>query len=191
LEISNGFLTFQTMRIYLLLLSLLFFSFQTPRSAVHTKPSGGSVHNRECLELCGIATIKGKPVTNVNVKLYLEDKLVNEVASTEKEKVFFTLRENSKYTLVYSLPGYFTRMISINTWMPAKVKREPAFTFEFSLELFSEDEQSYTYYLDFPVALIRFNPSAEKFECNRIYASSIRKEPASSSGVHIGAISGK
>src|ERR1700746_84799 len=122
-----------------------------------------------CLQVIGLAVGKGVPIDGAIVKLYKENEELEweEVARVVyHEPAFsFDLKGNSYYTIEVSKPGYVTRSVGISTALPDDfVVGDVKFTFEFDVELFKVKQGADDYYLDFPVALIKFNEAAKKFE---------------------------
>jgi hypothetical protein len=121
------------------------------------------------------ATCKGVAMKDLTVRIYRASDLVIEIPATEKKKIFFSLQENSNYTIVFSKPGYITRSISVDTHIPEEMITGPVYSFEFELGMLEEDVALNTYYLDFPIALVGFNKKTERFEYNHGYTDKIRK----------------
>jgi hypothetical protein len=131
---------------------------------------------RACLEVSGAAQIKGMAVKEMDVRLYEENILLTEIPSSAGPKVFFTLKENSNYMISYSRAGYVPRVVCIDTHLPGEVKLNPLFTFDFELELLPVSTALNAFYLDFPVAIIQYDPDIQKFGYNRKYTSSIKTD---------------
>lgn len=135
--------------------------------------------NTICLRLIGLATEKRIPLEGVIVKLYKENEELQweEITSIEyhEHSFSFDLNKNLYYTIEISKNGYVTRSIGISTQLPNSVKIDGIkFTFEFEVELFKEAKNSDDYYLDFPVALIKYNESNKVFEYDEKYTKHIK-----------------
>jgi hypothetical protein len=133
------------------------------------------MRKKDCLEISAEATCKGVAMKDLTVRIYRASDLVIEIPATEKKKIFFSLQENSNYTIVFSKPGYITRSISVDTHIPEEMITGPVYSFEFELGMLEEDVALNTYYLDFPIALVGFNKKTERFEYNHGYTDKIRK----------------
>jgi hypothetical protein len=130
---------------------------------------------KDCLEISAEATSNGLAIKGLTIRIYRGTDLVIEIPSTEKKKMFFSLQENSNYTIAFAKAGYVTRSISVDTHLPEEMSTGPAYRFEFELCMLEEDPALNSYYLDFPVALVGFNKKTERFEYNRGYTDRIRK----------------
>ena len=115
-----------------------------------------------CLQIIGIAIEKDIPIDGVVVKLYKENEELHweEITSVvyHEHSFSFNLNRNTYYTVEVSKNGYVTRSVGISTSLPDNVIIGGVkFTFEFELELFKEKKNVDDYYLNFPVALIKYN----------------------------------
>ncbi|MDF2436013.1 MAG: hypothetical protein K0Q95_389 [Bacteroidota bacterium] len=131
-----------------------------------------------CLEIFGIAMENGKPVDGVSVKLYKENEELEwtEVTSvTYHEHSFnFRLEADSYYTIEISKPGYVVRSVGVSTKIPAYVALETKFRYEFEVELFRTQKELDEYYVDFPVALIRYDETRDVFMNSSFYTKHIK-----------------
>jgi hypothetical protein len=136
---------------------------------------GKEEKGRDCLEVCGTATINGRPIRNVTIRLFRGDTLITEIPSTRKEKVYLVMNENCNYTISYAAKGYMTRLIGVDTHLPKKVNLRPVFSFDFELELPVESKDYNPEFTDFPIALISYDHHSHKFEYNKQYTTTIKK----------------
>ena len=141
-----------------------------------------------CLQIIGIAIEKELPIDGVIVKLYKENEELHweEITSVvyHEHAFSFNLNKNTYYTVEVSKPGYVTRSIGISTMLPDKVIiGDVKFTFEFELELFKEQKKVDDYYLDFPVALIKYNETNEVFEYDTKYTKHIKTKITETTGL--------
>jgi hypothetical protein len=131
-----------------------------------------------CLKIQGLAMSKGQPIDGVNAKLYRENEEMEMVEITSvshhSHDFFFNLDKNSYYTIEVSKPGYITRMISISTKLPPGVKTEPVFEYQIELEMHKEKIGVDDYYLDFPIALIDYDPVKDVFVSHGKYTAYIK-----------------
>lgn len=138
------------------------------------------VSDSACLKIQGLAMSKGQPIDGVNAKLYRENEEMEMVEVTSvshhSHDFFFTLDKNSYYTIEVSKPGYITRMISISTKLPASVKIEPMFEYLIELEMHLEKQGVDDYYLDFPIALIDYDPVKDVFVSHGKYTAYIKSK---------------
>ena len=141
-----------------------------------------------CLQIIGIAIEKDVPIDGVVVKLFKENEELHweEITSVvyHEHSFSFNLNKNTYYTVEVSKVGYVTRSIGISTSLPDKVIiGDVKFTFEFELELFKAKKNVDDYYLDFPVALIKYNETNEVFEYDTKYTKHIKSKINESTGM--------
>ncbi len=138
----------------------------------------GTTEDTICLKIKGIAMSKGQPIDGVNAKLYKENEEMEMVEVTSvshhSHDFFFNLAKDSYYTIEISKPGYITRMISISTKLPSGVKADPIFEYEIELEMHKEKAGADDYYLDFPIALIDYDPAKDVFVSHGKYTAYIK-----------------
>ncbi|HET6224793.1 MAG TPA: hypothetical protein VFF27_00845 [Bacteroidia bacterium] len=148
--------------------------FNSTANAQNDVPDGDSI----CLKIQGLAMQKGQPIDGVNAKLYRENQEMEMVEVTSvshhSHDFFFDLAKNSYYTIEVSKPGYITRMISISTKLPAGVKIDPIFIYQIELEMHPEKVGVDDYYLDFPIALIDYDPVKDVFVSHGKYTAYIK-----------------
>jgi hypothetical protein len=135
--------------------------------------------NPVCLNVFGIAVDKNsKPIDGVEVKLYKENDEMEwiEITSIQhhEHSFNFKLTSNEYYTIEISKSGYVTRSVGICTRIPQGLSLETIFRYEFEVELFEVKQNTDDYYLDFPVALISYNPKRDVFDNNYSYTSHIK-----------------
>lgn len=139
-----------------------------------------------CLKIQGLAMSKGLPIDGVNAKLYKEDQETEMVEVTSvshhSHDFFFNLSKNSFYTIEVSKEGYITRMISISTKLPPNVKIEPMFEYQIELEMHEQKQGIDDYYLDFPIALIDYDPVKDAFVAHGKYTAYIKAKIKESMG---------
>jgi hypothetical protein len=130
----------------------------------------------DCLEVCAKAMLGAEEQTGLTIKLYCGSEEIMRIDSTEWSKVYFTLKKDKYYTLEISREGYVPRLVGISTKVPKHVPLKPIFRFEFEVDMLEKTEGTDNFYLDFPVALVSFNPQKECFEHSRKYTNRIKKE---------------
>lgn len=138
----------------------------------------GVVMDTTCLKIKCIAITNGKPLDGVNAKLYKENEEMEMIEVTSvshhNHDFFFNLVKDSYYTIEVSKPGYITRIISISTKLPVGVKADPIFEYEIELEMHKEKQVVDDYYLDFPIALIDYDPVKDVFVSHGKYTAYIK-----------------
>lgn len=130
----------------------------------------------DCLELCVRPAIGGTYQSGVTITLYCGNEVVERIDSTERTRVFFTLKRDRYYTVEVSRKGYVSRLVGVSTAMPHNVVLKPIFRFECDVELPRAMEGVDDFYLDFPAGLVRFDKRDESFEHSIKYMSWIRRE---------------
>jgi hypothetical protein len=154
---------------------------------VYAQKKNAKLTDSICLQVIGLATEKNIPIDGAIVKLYKENEEMQweEITSVvyHEHSFLFDLNKNSYYTVEVSKSGYVTRSVGISTTIPNDlVIGDVKFTFEFEVELFKEKKGMDDYYLDFPVALIKFNNAIGKFEYDSKYTKHIKAKISESTG---------
>ena len=134
-----------------------------------------------CLRVIGLAMEKENPLDGAIVKLYKENEEMewDEVTSVvyHEHAFSFDLFGNSYYTIEVSKPGYVSRSVGISTALSDKVViGDNKFIFEFEVELFREKKGADDYYLDFPVALVKYDEASQVFEFDPKYTNHIKSK---------------
>lgn len=146
-----------------------------------TKDSTKSI---ECLKIIGLAIDEYDiAVDGVEIRLFQQNDEMEQIEITSVEhhdhNFNFTLESNQYYTIEVSKAGYVTRRVVFYTDLPDDVVVSPLFTYEFDVILLKEKKMD-DYYLDFPVALIRYNKKTDSFESNMKYTKYIKTKIAQS-----------
>lgn len=134
-----------------------------------------------CLEIDGMITnVANGNQNNCTVELIRSSAIIETVLLKEGKKWFkFTLNKNSEYSIRISCKGYITKLVSVDTHMPADHYELYGFSFETKLIETSETEKLNRNYLNAPIALIYYDHRKDCFQHNKIYSSKIKKEIAS------------
>lgn len=130
----------------------------------------------DCLELCVRPMIEGAHQSGVTITLYCGNEVVERIDSTEKTRVFFTLKRDRYYTVEVSMNGYVSRLVGVSTAIPHNVALKPIFRFECDVELPRAMAGVDDFYLDFPAGLVSFDKRDEAFEHSRKYMGWIKRE---------------
>lgn len=171
----------KTILIQLLALSSIFFI--TGELNAQTDENNG----KTCLQIHGLALDgNNKPINGAEVRLLMENEEMEwtELTSIKhhEHSFKFHLLANKNYTIEVSKFGYVSRSISICTSIPEKVKLERIFRYEFDLQLFKEVPNVDDHYLDFPVALIRYDLKKSNFDYNHQYTKHIKSKIKETTG---------
>ena len=137
----------------------------------------------ECMHAIGIATSEGAPLDGAIITIFQGNEVVewSEITSNPKHDHHFSydLFGNSYYTVQVSKPGYVTRSISIDTKVPNDFVIDddnPKTKFEFEVDVFKMKSGAQDEYLDFPIALVKFNKELRVFEFDAEYTKKIKQK---------------
>ncbi len=141
----------------------------------------GETEPLKCLEVIGIAVNEQNQIMDgVQVRLLKKNEEMEwlEVTSVNyhDHNFKFILDENEYYTIEVSKPGYVKRSVVVSTQLPRNISPEPLFSFGFEVMMFKTKKGMDDYYLDFPVALIRYNKKSKVFENNQNYTYYIKSK---------------
>lgn len=144
------------------------------------KTAARGKHDPEvCLEVSGNLTpeIKSAGGTYV-VKLIQDNKTVDQLMLNGKDKFKLNLKKDSWYTIRVEKEGFIPRLVSINTSLPPNAGKNKLYRFHFDIQLFSE---AFSHYfdaddIDFPIALIAYDPVKEVFNYDKNYTSRIQEK---------------
>ena len=130
-----------------------------------------------CLKVTGKAVDENyQAIDGVEVRLFKHDDMIEQKDLTNvghhDHNFIFILESNEYYTIKISKPGFVERWVGIYTTLPSGVKIESLFYYEFDVVLFREKKMD-DYYLDFPIALIRYWEKSGSFDCNTAYTDFI------------------
>jgi hypothetical protein len=128
-----------------------------------------------------VAVEKEIPIDGAIIRLYKENEELqwDEITSVSyhDHDFAFDLLLNSYYTIEVSKPGFVSRSIVILTTIPdSKQNFDDKYHFQFIVELFKEKDGVDDFYLDFPVALIKYNKKNDQFEMNLNYTNHIKNK---------------
>lgn len=127
-----------------------------------------------CLKVKVKPTVDGRQERGVTVRLYKGNNEEIRVDSTNRKGVVFMLERNQQYTVELSKAGRFTRRVSISTELPDGYGTGPVFRYMMSVDLPSSLDLGDDFYMDFPIALIRYNEKKDRFEHSKSYTAHIK-----------------
>lgn len=131
--------------------------------------------NDDCLAIVGTFNNK-KNVKDVWVYLYSDLKKVDSVKTFTKKGFAFVLKPNRHYSIFIDKDGYYSRLVSISTMLPAGVVPKPVFIFGFKTEFLTRKNNVDEYWLDFPIALISYDSTVKDFTYDKKYTQTIKEE---------------
>ena len=115
-------------------------------------------------------------IKDVFVYLYNDSVIIDSAKVNSTKDFGFMLECNKQYSLHILAGGYYSRLIKINTIVPANVNTSPVFIFEFEVELLKVTKGVDDFFMDFPIALISYEAKIEKFTFSKKYTDFIQKE---------------
>ena len=141
----------------------------------------GSNDTIECMHAVGLATSEDKPLDGAIITVFQGNEVIEWSETTSNPKhdhhFNFNLLGNSYYTIQVSKPGYVTRSIGINTKLPDDFiinDDNPKTTFDFEVDVFKAKPGVEDEFLDFPIALVKFNEEKRAFEFDSEYTRKIK-----------------
>lgn len=153
----------------LILFGLSAFVFETKNL---TKPESDY-----CLTISGKVLNTEKTIRKkITVYLINSNTIIDSIKTGTNLVFSFQLKKNQEYSLKIVEPRSVSRLISISTRVPQKFKNDILFQFHFDLLPFvpSPALLANPDILDFPLALIYFDPKKGSFDYNRKYTSYIK-----------------
>ncbi|MGZ4099634.1 MAG: hypothetical protein ACXVNM_12185, partial [Bacteroidia bacterium] len=101
--------------------------------------------------------------------------IVDSMKVKDNKDFKFALKKNTIYGIRISKPGYYSRIISINTSTPGYANA--FFRFEFDTDMIRIDDAAKINKdaLDFPIAVISFNEDLRAFYYNEEYTTYIKR----------------
>jgi len=128
-----------------------------------------------CLALVGYFT-NSPLIKNVTVHLFMGSDLIDSVKTNSGKDFGFILKRNKRYSIHIVAPGYYSRLLTVNTDLDSTISTKPLFVFEFDLMLIKEMKGANDYYLDFPIASISYDLKIKKFTFSKRYTETMEKE---------------
>ncbi|GAB4375843.1 MAG: hypothetical protein Kow0075_02510 [Salibacteraceae bacterium] len=118
-----------------------------------------------------ISANDGKPVEGAVVELYEGNHVVERFTTKNSGKFKFHLLNNHIYTIQITKPGYYTKRISVNTYIPDDLFDEYDFEFDIILDS-TADKNIYESLAEYPSALISYDPKKDRFYYDKDYTKS-------------------
>lgn len=128
-----------------------------------------------CLKVTVRPTIDGQAVEGVSVKLFRGSEELASIDTTESRQEVFYLERNESYTIQVSAPGRLTRTVAVITKVPSDLPKNLRYKCVMDIEMPSAMTVVNDYFLDFPVALIKYNEDKFKFEHIKDYTATVQK----------------
>lgn len=134
----------------------------------------------ECLIVIGMAIDeKNEPIDGVEVILFKDNDEMeaNEITNVvyHDHNFQFSLDSNQYYTIKISKPGYIDRFVSISTKLNSETEITDLYRFEFDVIMEKVKPTIDDFYLDFPIALISYDPMSDSFISHAKYSKHIKK----------------
>jgi len=141
-----------------------------------TTPSfGGEKDSLYCIEIDGKVLIpKNDPSKTYKIELLCHNDVVDSGLVVDNESFLLKVKKNSWYTIRIIKEGYFPLVVSIDTRLPEY--NTSSHRFHFDTELIVENYTSIQDQdaIDFPIALVSFNPNNDMFVPVREYSKNIK-----------------
>ena len=107
-------------------------------------------------------TAEGAKTTDMNVTVYKDNELLQEIHST-KSKVTLNLDLDNTYTFILQQEGYRPKSVYMDTHVPDQLVQYAAYDCSMNLEAADKFTHADPFYLDFPAAIVRWDNEAEGF----------------------------
>jgi hypothetical protein len=157
------------------LYALLCFNLITSGFAQKKSSEKANIDKESCLALVGYFS-NSITIKNITIHLFMGSVLIDSAKINSTRDFGFILKRNKRYSLHITTPGYYSRLIIVNSDLSDKVKTDPPFVFEFDILLIKEMPGSDDFYLDFPIASISYDQKIKKFNFSRKYTEYMEKE---------------
>jgi hypothetical protein len=131
--------------------------------------------NADCLAVVGTFTNK-KKIDSVQVYLFKNNDVVDSIKVSSKKGFAFILKPNCNYSILETKRGYYSRLVSISTFLPPGVVPKPVFIFGFKIELLKQKKTVDDFWLDFPIAQVAYDPASQMFDYDKKYTQTIKDE---------------
>lgn len=151
---------------------LVFITFALCFSVFATSPK---CDGEDCLAVVGFFD-NAQIIKNITAYLYEGSVKIDSVVVTSTKDFGFVLKRNKNYSVQIVKEGFYQRMITIKTDLPADINATPLFVFEFEITLIPKKKGVDDFFMDFPIALIAYDAKAEKFMFSRKYTTQMQKE---------------
>lgn len=145
------------------------------------KAKAQEVDSEACLAIVGYF-YNTTVVRNITAYLFDGGVIVDSAKTISTKDFGFVLKRNKRYSLLIKAPGYYSRLIILNSSLPNDINSFPLFVFEFDIELLKVVKGQDDYYMDFPIALVEYDPKIEKFGYSKKYTLLMQKEMRKAEG---------
>lgn len=128
-----------------------------------------------CIEIDGKVLIpKNDDSKLYKIELLCHNDVVDSGIVVDNESFLLKVKKNSWYTIRIIKPGYFPLVVSIDTRLPEYDNGQHKFHFDTELivenYMVIQDDEA----IDFPIAIISFNPKSSEFMPVKQYSKNIR-----------------
>ena len=131
-----------------------------------------------CLELQGkVVDPENDHLPDCYVEVFDGLNVVDSIwVKTDVKKFTFYLKKNRSYAIRISMDGYIPQLVSVNTEFPPDIEDVVPFAFNTSPISLRKAEKLNRDALDFPIAIVYFDPTSEAFVHNEDYTADIKKQ---------------
>ena len=164
-----------TNSIQLTVLSLVLFSTSVFGLGHKNKKSETLKDSSYCIEIDGRVLIPRDDNSKLyKIELLCHNDLVDSGVVVDDESFLLKVKKNSWYTIRIVKEGYFTQVVSIDTRLPEYDNNQHKFHFDTELIVENytsiQDEDA----IDFPIAIVSFNPKKDEFVPVKEYSKNIK-----------------
>lgn len=128
------------------------------------------------LEIKGYVYFGEEQVENALVKLYQENNIVQKLKTKKTGKFAFLLFNDIDYTIEVEKQGFITERIKVSTKSETEKGGKYFYEFRVHLNEASKLKGVDISNLDFPTAIIKYDPKLDKYAHDKVYAKEVKAE---------------
>jgi hypothetical protein len=149
-------------------LANLFFSNSAIASGIN-KDKDSLRKSEPIIEISSRLTVKGSPAAQYELFLSLDGMIVDSFVVKKSRPIHFELEQNKLYALVYKKTGFPDKIIMVDTKVSVVSKFSVLFNVDFEIELDYESSTQKKDFVDYPVAIIRYDAAEKDFVYSQKY----------------------
>lgn len=153
---------------YSRLIAALFILFSVPAPAGEGEPE----HDIPGLELSCILEYEGKPLQEYSIVICREDGYRDTINVDRPRTVFYRIEYGHLYSIVHLADGFRERVMMVNTVVASPVSRNKN-VFDYEITMLRSEDPPNTQY-DLPVAWVKYDAAAKRFDYSRKYHKQVR-----------------
>jgi hypothetical protein len=141
-----------------------------------TKTFSSQKDSLYCIEIDGRVLIpKGENNKMYKIELLCHNDVVDSGYVVDDESFLLKVKKNSWYTIRIIKEGYFPMVVSIDTRLPDYNKESHRFHFDTELIVENYSSIQDKDAIDFPIAIVSFNPKNDTFTPIKQYSKNIKR----------------